>query len=560
MLEDEADTGSEGKGAGPADADLELTLDDRFRFLTGEFRDSIEALRETHAELAPAASQLDSLDQIWDSTFISSKRLTRDDLQLLRPAFLDIPEEGLNGHDMVQRVWDAVKDADWGPSFAFDFSRRLFRPKREPIFHNAILISLVAAFEASLSRLATEYYRAAPEALHRLPKEAVKEFSLRELQSMGSIDDAIEIAIERRVNSLMFGSLADWKKFFSERMNIEMGDLISDWGAIQEVFERRHCLVHSEGKASRRYIRNYPQTRHLQPLDVDAAYVEGAMGLLELLGSLLHMTVWSKFALDGQQVIDEMERIGFSALKDERWEFSLTVYEAWQTLPLSGVERQMSLVNIWIARKNIDGIPSIANEVAKWDVSGSAEIFTLARLCLLEELDEAFALLPIMMEHGHVGGQALATWPLLAPLREDKRIQSYADVMRDFITYETDHASDKGDGDLAGRDDFPSSGALEAEAEAEADVDVDVDESRDEVAAARNASTWPKPTKSLDRIDDLEVGERISHRDFGNGSVVGITGALGKRVADIDFDDEGRKKLLLKVSPITKLSPQGGNE
>lgn len=33
----------------------------------------------------------------------------------------------------------------------FDFVRRIYRPRRQPIFHNAILISVVAAFESHLA-------------------------------------------------------------------------------------------------------------------------------------------------------------------------------------------------------------------------------------------------------------------------------------------------------------------------------------------------------------------------------------------------------------------------
>ncbi|MEB0287490.1 hypothetical protein QN355_13105 [Cryobacterium sp. 10S3] len=428
------------------------TRDDRFLFLAQYFGDAIEALRETHDELSPAASELDSVVHIWDETFEGSKRLTVDDRELLATVFRDVGEGGLTSHEVVDRLWEAVKDTHWGPQFAFDFVRRAFRPRRQPIFHNAILISVVAAFESHLAKLADEYYRAAPDALHRLPKEAVKEFSLRELQSMGSIEDAIEMAIEQRVTALMFGSLADWKKFFAERMNIDLASLSGDWGSIQEVFERRHCIVHSEAKASRRYIRNYPNVELRDPLNADGDYVRQAMESLELLGLLLHTAVWSKFALDRQEIIDSIESRGFASLKEARWQFSLRIYESWQTLPLSEAEQRMAKVNLWIARKNLNGLESIRSEVDSWDVSGSDELYAFAKLCLLDELDGAFAMLPVMVERDKVAGMALATWPLLAPLREDPRIQRYADIMGDYLSDEADNSvGDAGNVERTGR-------------------------------------------------------------------------------------------------------------
>ncbi|MET0163156.1 MAG: hypothetical protein ABW204_10925, partial [Microbacteriaceae bacterium] len=41
--------------------------------------------------------------------------------------------------------------------------------------------------------------------------------------------------------------------------------------------------------------------------------------------------------------------------------------------------------------------------------------------------------------------------------------------------------------------------------------------------------------------------------DFGEGRVSGMTGEGAKRVAEVQFDAAGRKKLLVKIAPIEKL-------
>jgi DNA helicase II / ATP-dependent DNA helicase PcrA len=72
----------------------------------------------------------------------------------------------------------------------------------------------------------------------------------------------------------------------------------------------------------------------------------------------------------------------------------------------------------------------------------------------------------------------------------------------------------------------------------------------------------PKPTQWANRVTasvrdngdlTLVAGDRISHDDFGQGSVVGVTGEGAKRVAEVVFDSAGRKRLLIKIAPITKL-------
>ena len=51
----------------------------------------------------------------------------------------------------------------------------------------------------------------------------------------------------------------------------------------------------------------------------------------------------------------------------------------------------------------------------------------------------------------------------------------------------------------------------------------------------------------------LAVGDRIRHTDFGEGAVTAVTGEGSKRVAEVQFDTAGRKRLLIKIAPIEKL-------
>ena len=51
----------------------------------------------------------------------------------------------------------------------------------------------------------------------------------------------------------------------------------------------------------------------------------------------------------------------------------------------------------------------------------------------------------------------------------------------------------------------------------------------------------------------LKVGDRIRHDDFGEGRVTGVTQNGAKSIAEVQFDSAGRKRLLIKISPIVKL-------
>jgi len=51
----------------------------------------------------------------------------------------------------------------------------------------------------------------------------------------------------------------------------------------------------------------------------------------------------------------------------------------------------------------------------------------------------------------------------------------------------------------------------------------------------------------------LAAGDRIRHTDFGEGRIQAVTGEGAKRIAEVQFDSAGRKRLLIKVAPIEKI-------
>ena len=51
----------------------------------------------------------------------------------------------------------------------------------------------------------------------------------------------------------------------------------------------------------------------------------------------------------------------------------------------------------------------------------------------------------------------------------------------------------------------------------------------------------------------LEAGDRIRHLDFGDGRVTSVSGEGAKRVAEVQFDTAGRKRLLIKIAPIERI-------
>jgi DNA helicase-2/ATP-dependent DNA helicase PcrA len=83
------------------------------------------------------------------------------------------------------------------------------------------------------------------------------------------------------------------------------------------------------------------------------------------------------------------------------------------------------------------------------------------------------------------------------------------------------------------------------------------------IARARAARNADKPkTEWANRVTGtvrdngdltLAAGDRIRHIDFGEGRVTAVIGVGPKSVAEVQFDSVGRKRLLIKISPIEKV-------
>ncbi len=75
-------------------------------------------------------------------------------------------------------------------------------------------------------------------------------------------------------------------------------------------------------------------------------------------------------------------------------------------------------------------------------------------------------------------------------------------------------------------------------------------------AAERPKTEWASRVTSTVRDNGdltLAAGDRIRHVDFGDGKVTAVTGSGAKSVAEVQFEAAGRKRLLIKISPIEKI-------
>lgn len=400
---------------------------------TGQaFSRAMDALREVHTGLSHHAELMDAPERAMAVPKVI-RTLDHDSSVRLRAVLAGIFVEDVTRTDFLQKLYDGIEDEPWGARVFLGFSEVVTRHQRSPMFHSAMLTSTVSRFEAHLAMLASDYFHSAPAALNKVAREEAKEFSLADLQRLGSVEAAIEAAIESRVSKLQFGSISDWKTFFKDRLNIELTSLC-DWDEIREIYERRHCVVHNNGLASTRYTSAIKSEVEVgDVLEIDEEYTTRAMITLEALGVKLLAAAWRKFGEHGEGPNFFLNRLAYAAMLADRWDYAQTINENILSHARNESEKHVAQVNVWLSIKNLHGVQKIQRSVETWDLSASSDVYRLAQAALLSDLDACFEHIDSLLARDELSAEDLATWPLLKDVRGDSRSEKYSDLMRRYI-------------------------------------------------------------------------------------------------------------------------------
>jgi hypothetical protein len=299
------------------------------------------------------------------------------------------------------------------------------RASRVRILLGALITTAVSTYDVLSQGVVSEHFRIHPGGLGT----ANTEFSLDDLQEFASIEDAKEHLIARRSDEFSRFSLDEQLKWFKSR-GIDLTKLALDWDATLEVFQRRNVIVHVGGRVSRQYLEKVPQqlvtAKINEELSIDEDYVSRAFDCLVTIGILLVARAWSKLIPDNGRAVS-----GWLGLKNtdlmlkNRWSIVKVVSIDGQSINSTEESRIVFRVNEWLARKRLNGVEEIQTEVAAWDVSALGRKFKLAKAALLDDLDQVFDLIPVVIESQEVQLNDVRIWPILQEARNDPRFVEY---------------------------------------------------------------------------------------------------------------------------------------
>lgn len=381
----------------------------------GALKDAVDALR-TVLDHAVADSKQNGGPASDGNSGSPSNDL---DIKSASGAVKAIQKPPTNGDSENPEYTIQVSDADVGEALIdmiANLARRASQPPRHHLVLSSLLVSAVSAFEVLVTQLATAYFRLHPDAVDG----SEKEFSLNDLKALSSIENAIEVAIERQVESIGRG-LIEWEKWFSKRLNIEFSKACINWETVQELFQRRHIIVHNGGRVSKQYLDKLPKTPHSpkvgNKLPATKEYVTESLIQLAAFGATLSLATWSKLCPgDGGEIAARQIELGRHFAETEDWRSVLAVSRTAGKSKFPTADQIEIDCNRWLAQKQIEGAEAIRPLIEQWDVSALQSIYKLYKLCLLNNVEGALQLVPELLEAEELTITRLRKMPIFRSL------------------------------------------------------------------------------------------------------------------------------------------------
>ena len=189
--------------------------------------------------------------------------------------------------------------------------------KQSEILMKTSFVMCISYFDYLVSDIIHWHYTIHPEALSG--KEYI---TLSELKQCNDRDEAIELIMNKKADSILFGRLDSQISIFKNEIKIDLNETIVDWDMINEAVEKRNLVVHNNGYVNRRYINNTKGyicgdnaeiIKEGQIVSIDSEYYFKIYSEIYVAGFLLLESCWRKWVKEERSKADlnlmyEMEK------------------------------------------------------------------------------------------------------------------------------------------------------------------------------------------------------------------------------------------------------------
>lgn len=290
--------------------------------------------------------------------------------------------------------------------------------RRAPIVRSSLLMGVVSDFEMLVAGL----IRLNLSNSENLLKQSEKSLTWKQMSEFDSLRDIRIQLSDEYVSNVMRGGLDAWMNWFNKKLNLVVDGVTTEADELLEIFQRRHLLVHNGGVVNRQYMDKLGFRDGVQIGDkvgVSHKYLSAAIESLTSAGVKLALSNLAKLGSkdDNTYVEHQITRYCYNALKMREWDVVINICE-WSLARMKSDDHKLPIqVNLWLAKKLRDGLTAIKADVESWPVSTRSKVYQLAKLALLDQHGDAYALACNLIDAGDLTLQEWHDWPLLEDVR-----------------------------------------------------------------------------------------------------------------------------------------------
>lgn len=303
------------------------------------------------------------------------------------------------------------------------------------LLYKSSFVMLMSYFDFLISDLIHYYYQEYPESV------SGKELSitLNELKLCADLTEAIDYVVNKKIDAVLYGSLEDQRRYFENYLKIDAKETIIHWNKINEAMERRHIIVHNNGKINRRYLKNVDlsvipeKTKDIaegKKITMNEDYFMTVFDETLIAGIILIQCCWRQWRKDDIDNADRLlNRAMYDALSEEKWTVAERLGLFSKGCEVSNERiRLYSDINYYQSLKWQNKKDELERELGKFDISTLSPIYVLALCALRSDRDNFYKNVEKAIIVDGMEQESFMEWPLFRELREDpdyqKRIEA----------------------------------------------------------------------------------------------------------------------------------------
>ena len=400
------------------------TLTDLFEKALYIFGANTNTVKEFYRALHPVVSEEDKKTE---AKFNKELKQIRQEIENIRSQVgsgqqKDVRKSQLQ--KLMSRLNQSVQEASllkWG------FNKEL-------LYRN-IIINICTNLEILVMELARLFYKFSGTGLDK------KTIELGDIKNTRSIDEVIELMIEKELYELGHAPFSDWMKFFTETVSLNIKEILESYEVpLIEMFQRRNIFIHNDGVVNKKYIekcdKNYLKKLPSKIIEgmflkTDENYVEGCLRNIQVFVPILTHCLWYKMCKGKETEKDRDIReyailqFGFKLLEEADY---LTAQEyngiVTDNFKLRETCKFRVKVNFWLSLKFQGKLnKKHLDQISQVELGNKNYICKLAIFSLLGDKEKFFENYPKAIVAEEIKEEMLC-WPIFEAVRVDPRFVS----------------------------------------------------------------------------------------------------------------------------------------